>query len=154
MKISLLAYSFPPLIDAQSFRGYYLVNAPAELGTKTDVITVKYPLQDKTPLDLHKNTEVFRMDPGPIEFFALRAKSNIRVDGEGNRRLRKSVKFKRMKSSYWGLRNFIGNLLPNAEVIDHLLDNEIICRINVEDFYQYSWEKRAQRIDEHLMEIW
>jgi hypothetical protein len=32
-------------------------------------------------------------------------------------------------------------------------DNENICRINVEDLYQYSWEKKAQTIYEHLMEI-
>jgi len=30
-------------------------------------------------------------------------------------------------------------------------DNENICRINVEDLYQYSWEKKAQRIYENLM---
>jgi hypothetical protein len=33
-------------------------------------------------------------------------------------------------------------------------DNENICPINVEDLYQYSWGKKAQRIYEHLMEIW
>ena len=73
MKILLIACSFPPLIDAESFGWYYLVNALAELGTKIDVITVKHPLQNKTSLDLHKNVEVFRIYPGPIEFFALRA---------------------------------------------------------------------------------
>jgi hypothetical protein len=112
MKILLIAYSFPPFIDAQSFRWYYLSNALAELGTKIDVITVKHSLEDKTSLDLHKNIEVFRIYPGPIEFFALRAKSNMGVDGEGNRELRRSLKFKIMKSSYWGVRNFVGNLLP------------------------------------------
>jgi hypothetical protein len=30
-------------------------------------------------------------------------------------------------------------------------DNENICRINVEDLYQYSWEKKAQMIYENLM---
>jgi hypothetical protein len=29
-------------------------------------------------------------------------------------------------------------------------NNEEICRINAEDLYQYSWEKKAQRIYEHL----
>jgi len=33
-------------------------------------------------------------------------------------------------------------------------DNENICPINVEDLYQYSWEKKVQRIYELLMEIW
>jgi hypothetical protein len=73
VKILLIACSFLPLIDAQSFGWYYLVNALAELDTKIDVITVKHSLEDKTLLDLHKNAEVFRIYPGPIEFFALRA---------------------------------------------------------------------------------
>ncbi len=112
MKILLIAYSFPPFIDAQSFRWYYLSNALAELGIEIDVITIKHPIEDKTSWDLHKNIRIFRIYPGPIEFFALRAKRNIGVDGEGNKEIRKSVKFKIMKSSYWGIRNFVGNLLP------------------------------------------
>jgi hypothetical protein len=112
MKILLIAYSFPPLIDAQSFRWYYLSNALAELGIKISIITIKHPVEDKPSWNFHKNMEVFRIYPGPIEFFALRAKSDIGVDGRGNRELRRSVKFKMMKSSYWGVRNFVGNLLP------------------------------------------
>ncbi len=79
---------------------------------KIDVITIKHPFEDKTSWNLHKNIEIFRIYPGPIEFFALRAKKNIGVDDEGNKEIRKSVKFKIMKSSYWGIRNFVGNLLP------------------------------------------
>jgi hypothetical protein len=78
---------------------------------KIDVITIKHPFEDKTSWNLH-NIEIFRIYPGPIEFFALRAKKNIGVDDEGNKEIRKSVKFKIMKSSYWGIRNFVGNLLP------------------------------------------
>jgi hypothetical protein len=112
MRILLIAYSFPPLIDGQSFRWYYLSNALAELDIKTDVITIKQPLEDRTSWSFHKNIEVFRSFPGPIEFFALRAKNNIGVDVEGNREIRKSAKFKIMKSSYWGIRHFVGNLFP------------------------------------------
>jgi hypothetical protein len=32
-------------------------------------------------------------------------------------------------------------------------DDENICRINVEDLYQYSWEKKAQTIYENLRKI-
>jgi glycosyltransferase involved in cell wall biosynthesis len=112
MRILLIAYSFPPFQDGQSLRWYYLSNALAELGVKIDVVTIKHPLEDKTSWNLHKNIEVLGTYPGPIEFFALRAKRNIGVDGEGNRELRKSGKFRLMKSSYWGIRNFVGNLLP------------------------------------------
>ncbi len=112
MRILLIAYSFPPFIDGQSFRWYYLSNALAELDIKIDVMTIKQPLEDKAPWNFHKNIAIFRDFPGPIEFFALRAKSNIGVNAEGNREIRKTVKFKIMKSSYWGIRNLVGNLLP------------------------------------------
>jgi len=78
MKILLIAYSFLPFIDAQSFRWYYLLNALAELGIKIDVITIKHPLEDKTSLDLHGNGEVFRIYPGPIEFFCTKGKEQHR----------------------------------------------------------------------------
>ncbi|MDI6889851.1 MAG: hypothetical protein QMC83_02770 [Thermodesulfovibrionales bacterium] len=112
MKILLIAYSFPPFQDGQSLRWYYLSNALAELGVQIDVITIKHPLEDKITWNFHKNIEIFRIYPGPIEFFALRAKKNMGVGDGGNKELRKSLKFKMMKSSYWGIRNFVGNLLP------------------------------------------
>lgn len=112
MRILLIAYLFPPIQDAQSFRWYYLSNALAELGIKVDVITIKHPLENKTSGNFHKNIKIFRIYPGPIEFFALRAKRNIGVDEEGNKEIRKSLRFKIMKSLYWGIRNFVGNLLP------------------------------------------
>ncbi len=112
MRILLIAYSFPPLIDGQSFRWYYLSNALAELGIKIDVLSIKQPLEDKTSWRFHKNIEVFRNFPGPIEFFALRAKNNIGADAEGNREIRKSARFRIMKSLYWGIRSLVGNLFP------------------------------------------
>src|SRR4030042_3083213 len=112
MRILLIAYSFPPFQDGQSLRWYYLANALAELGLEIDVVTIKHPLEDKTSWNLHKNIEVLRIYPGPIESFALRAKKNIGVEDEGNKELRTSLKFRIMKSSYWGIRNFVGNLLP------------------------------------------
>ena len=112
MRILLIAYSFPPFQDGQSLRWYYLSNALARLGTKIDVITVKHPLEDKTSWEFHKNIDVYRIFPGPIEFLALRAKRKMGVEGEGNKELRKSMKFKIMKSSYWGVRNVFGNVLP------------------------------------------
>ena len=112
MKILLIAYSFPPFQDGQSLRWYYLSNALAELGIKIDVITVKHPFEDKILWNFHENIRISRIYPGPIEFFAIRAKRNIGVEDEGNRELRKSLKFRMMKSSYWGIRNLVGNILP------------------------------------------
>jgi glycosyltransferase involved in cell wall biosynthesis len=112
MRILLIAYSFPPFQDGQSLRWYYLSNALAGLGVKIDVVTVKHPFKDQTSWHYHKNIEVMRIYPGPIEFFALKAKKGIGVEDEGNEALRTSLRFKIMKSSYWGIRNFAGNILP------------------------------------------
>ena len=112
MRILLIAYSFPPLIDGQSFRWYYLSNALAELGIQIDVLTIRQPLEDKTSWNFHKNIEVFRNFPGPIEFFALRAKNSIGAGAEGNREVRRSARFRIMKSLYWGIRSLVGNLFP------------------------------------------
>jgi hypothetical protein len=110
MRILLIAYSFPPFQDGQSLRWYYLSNALAGLGVKIDVVTVRHPSQDQTSWNLHQNVEVIRIYPGPIEFFALKAKKNIGVEDEGNEALRTSLKFKIMKSSYCGIRNLAGNI--------------------------------------------
>ena len=112
MKILLIAYSFPPFQDGQSLRWYYLSNALAELGTKIDVVTVKHPFEDKTFWNFHENIRIFRIYPGPMEFFAIKTKKNLGVEDEGNRELRKSLKFRMMKTLYWGIRNFVGNILP------------------------------------------
>jgi hypothetical protein len=74
MRILLIAYSFPPFQDGQSLRWYYLSKALAGLGIKIDVITIKHPPEDETLWNFHKNIEVYRVYPGPIEFLALRAK--------------------------------------------------------------------------------
>lgn len=68
MRILLIAYSFPPLIDAQSFRWYYLSNALAELGIQIDVLTMRYPFGDGASWDFHKNIEVFETFPVPLSF--------------------------------------------------------------------------------------
>lgn len=78
MKILFIAYSFPLLIDAQSFRWYYLLNALAELGIKIDVLTVKHSFEDKTSWNFHKNIEIFRIYPRPIEFFCTESKEQNR----------------------------------------------------------------------------
>jgi glycosyltransferase involved in cell wall biosynthesis len=136
MRILLIAYSFPPFQDGQSLRWYYLSNALAGLGVKIDVVTVRHPSKDMTSWNLHKNIEVIRIYPGPIEFFALKAKENIGVEDEGNEALRTSLKFKIMKSSYWGIRNLAGNILP-GDIRTEWLPFAIMFirkRINLSDY--------------------
>jgi len=112
MRVLLIAYSFPPFHDAQSLRWYYLVNALSELDIKIDVITIKHPFEGGGSWKFHKNVYIFRLFPGPIEYFSLKAKKKLEVEGAGNVNLRKTARFKLMKSLYWGLRKSAGNILP------------------------------------------
>ncbi len=112
MRILLIAYSFPPFQDAQSLRWYYLINALAEKGLTTDVITIKHPDQDRGVWYFHQNINILRIYPGHIEAQALQQKKKMGVDDPGNREIRKTSKFRIMKSIYWTARKFAGHLLP------------------------------------------
>ncbi|MBM4277114.1 MAG: glycosyltransferase family 4 protein [Deltaproteobacteria bacterium] len=110
MKILLIAYSFPPLQDPQSLRWYYLSNALSELGMEIDVLTVQHPEKQAWPF--HKNIRIFRIFPGPVEYIALRAKWDMGVEANGNEKIRRSARFKILKSLYWGARKLGGHVLP------------------------------------------
>lgn len=58
-KILLVAYSYPPLGDAQSLRWYYISNELANIGYKIDVITIKHP--DYLNVSINKNITIHRV---------------------------------------------------------------------------------------------
>lgn len=112
MKVFIIAYSFPPLDDAQAIRWFYLANYLVELGVEIDLLTVNHPREDDPLWRFHPDVHIIRIPPGPIEARSLHTKHRIGVNGEHNRILRQTVKFRVMKSFYWYLRNFIGGILP------------------------------------------
>lgn len=112
IKIFIIAYSFPPLDDAQAIRWFYLANCLGQLGIEIDILTVKHPRENDPLWRFHPNVHILRIYPGPIEARSINTKHRIGVDGAHNRMLRQTVKFRVLKSFYWYLRNFIGGILP------------------------------------------
>jgi glycosyltransferase involved in cell wall biosynthesis len=109
-KILLLAYSYPPLEDAQSLRWYYLSNELAKLGYKIDVLTIEHPAELTYPI--HKNITIHRVYAGFFETTAYRLKNKMGVDKSTNQERRGTFSFALMKKTYWFFRTTLGAILP------------------------------------------
>lgn len=109
-KILLVAYSYPPLGDAQSLRWYYISNELANIGYKIDVITIKHP--DYLNVSINKNITIHRVYAGFFETVAYKMKTKLGVDKGSKQVNRKSLIFKVMKSIYWFFRSLTGVILP------------------------------------------
>jgi hypothetical protein len=135
-KILLIAYSYPPLGDAQSLRWYYLSNELAKIGYLIDVITIKHPSNINKNID--KNITIHRVFPGFFENIAYKLKSKIGVDNKNNEKKRKSFSFKFMKSVYWFLRNSIAFILPGNITTEwyFFVKKYMKSNINIKD-YEY-----------------
>jgi len=101
-KILLIAYTYPPLGDAQSLRWYYISNELAKIGYLIDIVTIKHP--NKTDKSIHKNIALHRVYAGFFESVAYKMKSKIGVDSNNNQKKRQKFTFKIMKSLYWFFR--------------------------------------------------
>lgn len=114
MKILLVAYSFPPLNDAQSIRWYYLTKVLAESGYKIDVLTVKLPYNYDNDFPIHKNLNVYRIFPGFFEYLSHKVKNSFGVYDDKNAKIRQSLGFLTLKNLYWLFRDWMGKILPGG----------------------------------------
>ena len=108
-KILLIAYSFPPLIDAQSFRWYYLSRELSKRHEIT-VVTIKMPEQGIT-YHYPKNMKIHRIFPGPFEGFFHKVKAGLKVAGQDNKAIREKLWFRYNKKAYHLIRNIFNNIL-------------------------------------------
>lgn len=104
MKVLLIAYSFPPLLEPQSLRWYYLCRELAKKGLKIDVLTIDYP----SDFQCFEGVRVFRTFPGPFGKVIYRALSNPSVFSA---KRRKTLKFLVLKKLYRGVRRLLEHLL-------------------------------------------
>ncbi len=109
-KILLIAYSYPPLEDAQSLRWYYISNELAKLGYKIDIVTIEHPAELTYSMD--KNITIHRVYAGFFETIAYQLKHKIGVDKSGHQERRSSFSFALMKKIYWFFRSLLGAILP------------------------------------------
>jgi len=109
-RLLLIAYSYPPLEDAQSLRWYYLSQELAKLGCHIDVVTIDHPAE--MSYKISSNITIHRVYPGFFENIANRFKNRIGVDGVQNQQKRRSFSFSFMKRGYWLVRSLVGGVLP------------------------------------------
>ena len=111
-RILLIAYSYPPLSDAQSIRWYFLSKGLVELGYEIDVLTIDLPKNvGNFPFEIPNNIRQFRSFPGLIEGISFKLKSKIGVDTKNNKNLRKRSSFRLLKGGYWLIRRILNSLL-------------------------------------------
>jgi len=110
VKLLVIAYSFPPIVDAQSIRWAYLTKELINLGLDIDILTIKLPpgFEDEFKI---KYPSVYRIFPGPFEYIFYRAKSRIGVNSEGNVNKRRNQIFIAIKKVYRGFRSLLNSLL-------------------------------------------
>ena len=109
-KILLIAYSYPPLSDAQSLRWYYISNELAKLNYKIDIITIKHP--ENLIHDMHENIFIHRVYAGLFETIAYKFKNKIGVDNSEKTQQRSSFYFIFMKKMYWFFRSLFESIVP------------------------------------------
>jgi len=105
MKILLIAYAFPPLLEPQSIRWAYLTRELAALGHEIDVLTISCPgSYDDLLYLISPRIRIFRVYPGIIEGTFLKAKSWI-LGSETAARDKTKTHRRIMRSLYWAARN-------------------------------------------------
>jgi len=112
MKILLIAYAFPPLLEPQSLRWAYLTRELAVLGHKIDVLTIHLPkaYQDLLYL-ISPHIRIFRVYPGLIEGTFFKTKIRILGSETASTEKRRSPRFILLKFFYRLLRNFSNEIL-------------------------------------------
>ena len=112
MKILLIAYAFPPLLEPQSLRWAYLTRELADLGHELDVFTISLPdTYDDLLYLISPRLRIFRVYPGIIEGLFFRAKSRLLGPDAAFSGVRKSNQFLFLRSLYRGLRKLSNWLL-------------------------------------------
>lgn len=82
MKILLIAYAFPPLLEAQSIRWAYISKELIQKGVSVDVFTIKLPKGYGDPDCLpHPQIKIYPTFPGPIEGMFFIFKKDFLKDG-------------------------------------------------------------------------
>lgn len=83
LRVLLIAYAFPPFINAQAIRWLMLVRALSTQGVDVEVLTVQVPdyfaeLTEEIPA----NVAVHRAWVGPLQAIGLRARAGLRLDDD------------------------------------------------------------------------
>ena len=113
-QILIIAYSYPPIMDAQSIRWAYLSRELIKKGNTVDVLTIQLPDYYKDGLYLVKDVSIHRTYPGPLQSLFFRSKAALQVEDKSYQEKRKNRTHQFLRRGYDLLRkgmNFI--LIPD-----------------------------------------
>ena len=109
--ILIIAYSYPPLMEAQSIRWAHLSRELIKKGDEVDVLTIRLPEYYKDGLDLVRKASVHRTYPGPLQALFFRTKARLRVEDKPFQEKRKSFTHQVLRRTYDGVRRLMNLVL-------------------------------------------
>jgi hypothetical protein len=110
-RILIIAYSYPPLMEAQSIRWAYLSKELVKKGNEVDVLTIKLPDYYNDGLYLVRGVSVHRTYPGPIQSLFFRTKAALHVEDKSYQEKRRSITHQFLRRSYDILRRLMNLVL-------------------------------------------
>ncbi len=110
-QILIIAYAYPPLIEAQSIRWASLSRELHRQGNHVDVLTISLPDYYRDGFYLIGDISVHRTYPGPIQSLFFQAKASLRVGDRSYQEKRESVLHQCLKEGYDLVRKFLNQVM-------------------------------------------
>lgn len=110
-RILIIAYSYPPLMEAQSIRWAYLSKELMEKGNEVDVLTIKLPDYYNDGLYLVRGISIHRTYPGPIQNLFFQMKAALRVEDKSYQEKNASMAHQFLRGCYNTLRRLMNFIL-------------------------------------------
>jgi hypothetical protein len=113
-RILIIAYAYPPLMEAQSIRWAHFSKELVKKGNEVDVLTIRLPGYYNDGLYLIRDVSVHRTYPGPIQNLFFHTKAALRVEDHSYQQRRGGITHQYLRAGYDTLRrvmNFI--LIPD-----------------------------------------
>ena len=105
--ILIIAYAYPPLMEAQSIRWAHLSKELIKKGNEVDVLTIRLPGYYQDGLGLVRKASVHRTYPGPLQALFFRTKARLGVEDKSYQEKRGSLVHRVLRRTYDGMRRLM-----------------------------------------------
>src|SRR5512143_3071571 len=109
--ILIIAYSYPPLMEAQSIRWAHLSRELIKKGNEVDVLTIRLPGYYQDGLGLVRKASVHRTYPGPLQALFFRTKARLGVEDKSYQEKRGSLVHRVLRRTYDAIRRLMNLVL-------------------------------------------
>jgi hypothetical protein len=110
-RILIIAYSYPPLMEAQSIRWAHLSKELVKKGNEVDVLTIRLPSYYDDGLYLVKGVSIHRTYPGPVQSLFFNTKAALHVEDKSYQEKRGSLTHQFLRGGYETLRSVMNFVL-------------------------------------------